>query len=404
MSTRIEQSVGYDATLYNQLIQEAQRQNVNSATVDGNLLQAIAAGKSFTEAITQVQNDLPTLPPANTSSTSASGLEDWCGLASASPGALMASILIKDSAEAHRQNRDRILAEGKEIAQRMEDEAAKLEKGAMQKFACAVTASVVSIAVSIGSIAIATGAGKLGAKVQPEGQPGGAGSAEPTATTELTNSGKVPVGEPAQPKPASGSPASQAAKEPAPKDTSTLVQKGQQPAAGEPVEQPKVKAKTVEEPGIELEDPSKPKSKQVLAESTKETEIQLKDPGKPKSQQPKEAVVDSGTEEETLVRQESARKPELKPKYSANDLASLAQANSQIGSGIAGIINAGGEYAQSLRQAEAKEIEAEQENLRTAQELLKQHNEALRDVIARALDFMNSMQANMNQTRAKILG
>ena len=54
MSTRIEQSAGYDAALYSQLIQEAQRQNVSSTTVDNALLQAIDAGKSFTEAVRQV--------------------------------------------------------------------------------------------------------------------------------------------------------------------------------------------------------------------------------------------------------------------------------------------------------------------------------------------------------------
>ena len=268
MSTRIEQSAGYDPTLYSQLIQEAAQKNVSSATVDAALLQAIDAGKSFTEAIKQVQNDLPTLAPANASNISA-GLKEWSGLASASPCALMAALLIKDSAESHRQNRDRIMAEGENIARKMEEEADKLEEGAMQKFACAVTASVVNIAVSAGSMAIASGAGKLSAKVVPEGAPAG-----------------------------------------------TAPQ----------------------------------------------------------------------------------------PKYNASQLASFAQANSGIGNGIAGIISAGGDYAQAMRQAEAKKIEADQERLRTAQELLKQHNEVLRDVIAKALDFMNSMQANMNQTRAKILG
>ena len=253
MSTRIDQSAGFDATIYNQLIQEAQQKNVSSATVDAALLQAIDAGKSFTEAIQQVKNDLPTLTaPANSSNIS-EGLKAWNGLASASPCALMAALLIQDSAQAHRENRDRIYEEGMNIASKMEEEADKLEKGAMQKFACAVTANVVNMGFAIGSGAISLGVGK----------------------------------------------------------TSTL---------------------------------------------TNETR------------------------------------------------ASLAQANTTLGGGIAGIINAGGDYAQSMRQAEAKKIEADTERLRTEQELLKQHNEQLRDTISKALDFMNSMQANMNQTRARILG
>ncbi|MBQ4491842.1 MAG: hypothetical protein II967_00905 [Deltaproteobacteria bacterium] len=252
MSTRIEQSTGYDPALYNQLIQEAAQKNVSSATVDAALLQAIDAGKSFTEAVKQVQNDLPILAPANTSNIN-DGLKAWSGLASASPCALMAALLIKDSAESHRQNRDRIMAEGENIAQKMEEEADKLEEGAMQKFWCAVAANAATIATSAGSMAIAGGAGKTG---------------------NMSNETR----------------------------------------------------------------------------------------------------------------------------------AAFAQANSAIGSGIGGIINAGGDYAQAMRQSEAKKIEADQERLRTAQELLKQHNEQLRDVIAKALDFMNSMQANMNQTRARILG
>ena len=37
-------------------------------------------------------------------------------------------------------------------------------------------------------------------------------------------------------------------------------------------------------------------------------------------------------------------------------------------------------------------------------EQTKQTNDALKDLIAKSLDFMNAMQANMNQTRTKILG
>ncbi len=252
MSTRIEQSAGFDAAVYNQLIQTAQQQNVSSAKVDEMLLQAISEGKNFSEAIQQVKNDLPTLappPPGN----AIEGLKEWSGLASASPCALMAALLIKDSAEEHRQNRDRILAEGESIAQKIEEEADKIEEGAMQKFWCAVAANAVTIATSAGSMAISLGAGKAG----------------------------------------------------------------------------------------QMDDASR---------------------------------------------------------------AAFAQANSGIGSGVAGIINAGGDYAQAMRQAEAKKIEADQERLRTAQELLKQHNQQLSDTVAKALDFMNSMQANMNQTRARILG
>ena len=37
-------------------------------------------------------------------------------------------------------------------------------------------------------------------------------------------------------------------------------------------------------------------------------------------------------------------------------------------------------------------------------EQTKQTNDALKELIAKSLDFVSSMQANMNQTRTKILG
>ena len=65
---------------------------------------------------------------------------------------------------------------------------------------------------------------------------------------------------------------------------------------------------------------------------------------------------------------------------------------------------AGGEFGQSMQSAEAKRLEAQQEQIRTMMEQTKQTNEALKDLVSKSLDFMSSMQANMNQTRTKILG
>ena len=68
------------------------------------------------------------------------------------------------------------------------------------------------------------------------------------------------------------------------------------------------------------------------------------------------------------------------------------------------MISSGGDYAQGLRSAEGKRLEAEQEQIRTMMEQTKQTNEALRDLVAKAQEFANAMQQNMNQTRTKILG
>ena len=57
-----------------------------------------------------------------------------------------------------------------------------------------------------------------------------------------------------------------------------------------------------------------------------------------------------------------------------------------------------------MQSAEAKRLEAQQEQIRTMMEQTKQTNEALKDLVSKSLDFMSSMQANMNQTRTRILG
>lgn len=86
----------------------------------------------------------------------------------------------------------------------------------------------------------------------------------------------------------------------------------------------------------------------------------------------------------------------------------MVEATAQSLNGIFGsagsMFTAGGEFGESLRSAESKELEADAERIRTTLELTKQSDEALRDLVSKSLDYINSMQSNMNQTRAKILG
>ena len=83
---------------------------------------------------------------------------------------------------------------------------------------------------------------------------------------------------------------------------------------------------------------------------------------------------------------------------------SFSQSISGLGSSAGQMFTAGGEFAQGLRSAEEKHLEAQQERIRTSMEQTKQTNDAMRDLISKGLDFLSSMQANMNQTRTKILG
>lgn len=256
----VQNATGFDPSLYNSLMETANAKNVSSSTVDSALLNAINAGKDFQAAVAQVKADLPTLPPPLTTTTTSLG--EWVGMPS--PAALFASVMVKDAAEQRVQNRETIRAQGEEIVGLMEEQADKIEKGAMQKFACAVAGAVVNMAAGAASIGIAS----AGVRTNGEGK--------------MSIGGKGPI------------------------------------------------------------------------------DSQL--------------------------------------------TASVSQAVSTMISSAGTIISAGGDYAQSIQQADTKRLEAKQEQIRTYQELTKQTNEALRDLISKSLDFMNSMQANMNQTRTKILG
>lgn len=255
----IQDVTGFNSVQYNALVEQAQARNVSSSEVDAALLSAIQAGKDFSTSVVQVAADLPDLPAPTTTSTP--NPKDWVGLPS--PGAMFASVILQDAAEQRRTNRSVIQAQGTQIVGLMEEQADKIEKGAMQKFACAVAGAVVNMVAGAASIGVAS----AGVKTGENGLNWKAGSqADSTLTGQMAQA------------------------------VSTLISSG------------------------------------------------------------------------------------------------------------GSIISAGGDYAQGIQSAEAKRLEAQQEQIRTMMEQTKQTNDALKDLIAKSLDFMSSMQANMNQTRTKILG
>lgn len=261
MSMNIQEATGFNAVQYNALVEQAQARSVSADTVDAAQLAAIQAGKDFSAGVGQVTASLPELAAPTTSAMP--NPKDWVALPS--PGAMFAGVILQDAAEQRRVNRSIIQAEGMQMVDLMQQQADKIETGAMQKFACAVTGAAVNMAAGAASIGVgAAGVGR-------------------------TASGKVTF----------------------------------RPGAG----------------GVDAQLTS------VMAQSISTT---------------------------------------------------ISSAGSMI--------SAGGDYAQSMRSAEAKRLEAEQEQIRTMLEQTKQTNEALKDLIAKSLDFMNAMQANMNQTRTRILG
>ena len=259
MDTIITNAAGYSSVEYSRLLEQAQAKGVSAAKVDETLINAIQAGKDFTAAVKDVRSQLPDLASPGDNSGDLSG---WVALPS--PAAMFASVILKDAAEQRRTNRSIIQAQGLQIVDLMEQQADKIETGAIQKFACAVTGALVNMAAGGASLGVAA------------------------AGVGRSSSG-----------------------------------------------------------GLNM-------------------------------------------------RAGNAADGQL--------TAAVAQSFSTMISAAGSMFTAGGEFGQSLRSAEAKRLEAQQEQIRTMMEQTKQTNEALKDLVSKSLDFMNSMQANMNQTRTKILG
>ena len=141
MDTIITNATGYSSVEYSRLLEQAQAKGVSAAKVDEALIDAIQAGKDFTAAVKDVRSQLPDLALPGDNSGDLSG---WVALPS--PAAMFASVILKDAAEQRRTNRSIIQAQGLQIVDLMEQQADKIETGAIQKFACALTGAVVNMA------------------------------------------------------------------------------------------------------------------------------------------------------------------------------------------------------------------------------------------------------------------
>ena len=141
MDTIITNATGYSSVEYSRLLEQAQAKGVSAAKVDEALIDAIQAGKDFTAAVKDVRSQLPDLASPGDNSGDLSG---WVALPS--PAAMFASVILKDAAEQRRTNRSIIQAQGLQIVDLMEQQADKIETGAIQKFACALTGAVVNMA------------------------------------------------------------------------------------------------------------------------------------------------------------------------------------------------------------------------------------------------------------------
>lgn len=142
INTQISSLSGYDATQYAALTAEAEALGVSTATVDSELLAAIAAGKSFSEAVSSVTSDLPDLaePTVNPTTNSyyiCSGLP--------SPGAAMLATMIEGTAEERRDNTELRVAQTKVIVQNLENQADEMRSKASAQLAMGIASGAISI-------------------------------------------------------------------------------------------------------------------------------------------------------------------------------------------------------------------------------------------------------------------
>jgi hypothetical protein len=95
--------------------------------------------------------------------------------------------------------------------------------------------------------------------------------------------------------------------------------------------------------------------------------------------------------------------------YSQAYSASMMHSNITIGAvgqlaqGAGGMISAGSQYVGTQMQASIKEKDADQEKMRAVRDSVKNLDEALRDLIRKALAAQNDIAASTNQARTKIL-
>lgn len=150
--TSINQSVGFEQTKYDTLVNQAQSGRVDTSLVDKALLNALNTGKDFDAAIKSVTAQLPELAKPNVNTLAPLGI--WIGMPS--PGALVASLIVTDSAEQRAQNKETIRSQGEAIAESMMKQAGEMRKAAALQFGMAIASSATQIASGAAAIGMLT--------------------------------------------------------------------------------------------------------------------------------------------------------------------------------------------------------------------------------------------------------
>lgn len=138
----VTQASGFDQVAYDKLLESAQAEYVSRSKVDEQLLAALNSGKSFSEAVETVQNELPDLPPPmGTGEVWSNGL---AGLPSFSANYL--AMITDISSEQRRQNAEMRALQTEEMVDKIQDQASEMRNKAIAQLVLGVVSGALSIA------------------------------------------------------------------------------------------------------------------------------------------------------------------------------------------------------------------------------------------------------------------
>jgi hypothetical protein len=184
----ISGAAGYTETEYNSLIRQARAEKADLSVVDTLLFLAIQGGKSFTEAKSLVEADLPKLDTPT--GTAMALLKNWPGLPT--PGALIMSANTEYAADQRRQNQEIMWKETEAIAASMKDQATEMRSAALTQLIMGIVSGVVQIGMGIAQMGMGAASAKSATAASEKAGAKFVNEAGAKAGNEAINQGKTP--------------------------------------------------------------------------------------------------------------------------------------------------------------------------------------------------------------------
>ena len=180
-------ATGYSEAAYNSLIQQARAEKADTAVVDSLLLLAIQGGKSFTEAKSLVEAELPRLATPNGAAMSL--LKNWPALPS--PGALIMSVTTEFAAEQRQQNQELMWKETEAMAASMKDQAKEMREAAVTQLVMGVVSGALQIGLGLAQIGMGAAAAKSASAAAEKASAKFVNDAGAKAGNQAVNQGKT---------------------------------------------------------------------------------------------------------------------------------------------------------------------------------------------------------------------